>query len=186
MIEVQVENIIVSLSVSGSLDLSQLAEDLPDVQYHPDDAPAVILQFSHPRSMAALSSTGAVMVTGPKNMEEVHDVVSMILDRLKIVGVELRDTPEICVQNVTVSTDLHQELKLRSLAKSLQISDFSPRVFPGLVYKGEDPNTVILLFDSGKMVCNGKCLQEATVAVKNMVEKLVSFGIKMEENVCPK
>jgi transcription initiation factor TFIID TATA-box-binding protein len=186
MNEVQVENIIVSFSVSCNLDLSQLAEDLPDAQYHPDDAPAVILQFSHPRSMAALSSTGTVMVTGPKNMEEAHNVVSMILDRLKIVGVEPRGTPEICVQNVTVSTDLHQELKLRSLAKSLQISDFSPRVFPGLVYTGEDPNTVILLFDSGKMVCNGKSLQEATVAVKNMVEKLVSFGIKMEENVCPK
>jgi transcription initiation factor TFIID TATA-box-binding protein len=90
------------------------------------------------------------------------------------------------VQNVTVSADLHQELKLRNLAKFLQIPEYSPRVFPGLVYKGEDPNTVILLFDSGKMVCNGKSVEEATVAVKKMVEKLVSFGIKMEENVCQK
>jgi len=186
MTEIQVENIIVSFSVSTALDLSQLAEILPDAQYHPDDVPAIILQFSHPHSMAALSSTGIVMMTGPKNMNEVHDVAKMIMDRLNVVGVELSETPEILVQNVTVSTDIHQEIKLRSLAKSLRISEYARRVFPGLVYKGEDPNTVILLFDSGKIVCNGKSLEDATAALEKMLEKLVSFGIKMEENVCPK
>jgi len=186
MTEVQVENIIVSFSVSTNLDLAQLAEDLPDAQYHPEDAPAVILQFSQPHSMAAFSATGTVMVTGPKSMAEVHEVVRMILDRLKIVGIQPPDAPEVDVQNVTVSIDLHQELKLRTLAKSLQSSEFSPREFPGLVIKGDDPNTVILLFDTGKLVCNGKSLEEATIAVKAMVEKLGSFGIKMEENVCPK
>jgi transcription initiation factor TFIID TATA-box-binding protein len=186
MTGVQVENIIVSFSVSSALDLSKLAEVLPDSQYHPDDAPAIILQFPHPHSMAALSSSGSVVLTGSKNMEEVHDVVKMVMDRLNIVGVECVESPELLVQNVTVSIDLCQEIKLRSLAKFLQIPEYSPRVFPGLVYKGEDPNTVILLFDSGKMVCNGKSVEEATVAVKKMVEKLVSFGIKMEENVCQK
>jgi transcription initiation factor TFIID TATA-box-binding protein len=186
MTEVQMENIIVSFSVSSSLDLAQLAEILPDAQYHPDDTPAIILQFPHPHSMAALSSTGAVVLTGPKNMDEVHDVVKMVLDRLNVVGVDCEESPELSVQNVTVSTDLHQEIKLRSLAKFLQIPAYSPRVFPGLVYREEDPNTVILLFDSGKMVCNGKSVEDATVAVEKMVEKLVSFGIKMEENVCRK
>jgi transcription initiation factor TFIID TATA-box-binding protein len=186
MTEVQVENIIVSFSVSYSLDLCQLAEILPDAQYHPDDVPAIILQFSHPHSMAALSSTGAVVMTGPKTMDEVYEAVKMIMDRLNVVGVDLIESPEISVQNVTISTDLHQEIKLRSLAKSLQGFEYSPRVFPGLVYKKEDPNTVILLFDSGKIVCNGKSVGDATAALKKMLEKLVSFGIKMEENVCPK
>lgn len=186
MTGVQVENIIVSFSVSSALDLSKLAEILPDAQYHPDDAPAIILQFPHPHSMAALSSSGTAMLTGPKNMEEVHDIVKMVMDRLNVIGVECVKSPELSVQNVTVSTDLHQEIKLRSLAKFLQIPEYSPRVFPGLVYKGEDPNTVILLFDSGKMVCNGKSIEDTTAALKKMVEKLVSFGIKLEENVCPK
>ncbi|MCX6661172.1 MAG: TATA-box-binding protein [Euryarchaeota archaeon] len=186
MTGVQVENIIVSFSVSSALDLSKLAEILPDAQYNPENAPAVILQFPHPHSMAALSSSGTVVVTGPKNMEEVHEVVKMVMDRLNVVGVECDESPELSMQNVTVSTDLRQEIKLRSLAKFLKIPEYSPRMFPGLVYKGEDPNTVILLFDSGKMVCNGKSVEEATVAIEKMVEKLVSFGIKMEENKCLK
>jgi transcription initiation factor TFIID TATA-box-binding protein len=181
MAEIQVENIIVSFSVSCPLDLSKLAEILPDAQYNPTDVPAIILQFPTPRSMAALSSTGTVVVTGPKNMDEVHDVVKMVMDRLAVVGVERSGTPEISVQNVTASTDLNQKIKLRSLAKSLQIAEYTPRIFPGLVYKGDDPNTVILLFGSGKIVCNGIRLEDVTVALENMVEKLLSFGIKKEE-----
>ncbi len=186
MTEIQVENIIMSFSVSSTLDLPKLAEILPDSQYHPEDAPAIILQFTHPHSMAALSSSGEVVMTGLKNFDEADDVVKMIQDRLEVVGVEYVESPELVVQNVTISTDLHQKLKLRDLAKSLQHSEYSPRKFPGLVYKGNDPNTVILLFDSGKMVCNGITIEEATVAVEKMIKKLVSIGIKMEEKVCQK
>ncbi len=186
MTEVQVENMIVSFSVASSLDLPKLAEILPDAQYHPADAPAIILQFPHPHSMAALSSSGSVTMTGPRDMNEVHDVVKMILDRLNVVGVDCIESPDISVQNVTVSANLHQELKLRSLAKFLQIPEYAPRVFPGLVYKAGDPNTVILLFDSGKMVCNGESVEDATAALEKMLEKLVSFGIKLEEKVCLK
>ncbi|DAC72186.1 MAG TPA: TATA-box-binding protein [Thermoplasmata archaeon] len=186
MAEVQVENIIVSFSVSSSLDLPKLAAILPDAQYNPDDVPALVMLFTNPRSMATLSSSGTVVVTGPKSMDEASDVVKMIVDRLKVVGVKMQETPEITVQNVTGSSDLHQKLKLRSLAKSLQIEDYNPKIFPGLVYKGDDPNTVILLFDSGKIVCNGMRLEDVTVAIDKMLEKLLSFGIKTEENVCQK
>jgi transcription initiation factor TFIID TATA-box-binding protein len=186
MVEVQVENIVVSFSVSISLDLPKLADALPDAQYNPTDVPALILQFSTPRSMAALSADGTVVMTGPKTMDEVDEVIKMIKDRLTAAGVELSESPEITVQNVSVSIDLHQELKLRSLTKSLGTAEYSPRVFPGIVYKEDDPNTVILLFDSGKIVCNARTLKDATVAVDKMVEKLLSFGIKMEEKECQK
>ena len=186
MVEVQVENIIVSFTISSSLDLPKLAEILPDATYDPDEVPAIVLHFSKPRSMATLFSTGDVVVTGPRSMDEVHDVVKMVTDRLDVVGVQLDETPELKVMNVTASTDLRQSLKLRRLAKSLQTVEYNRKVFPGLVYKGDDPNTVILLFDSGKIVCNGIRLEDVTVALDKMLEKLLSFGIKKEENVCQK
>ena len=186
MVEVQVENIIVSFTISSSLDLLKLAEILPDATYDPDEVPAIVLHFSKPRSMATLFSTGNVVVTGPRSMDEIHDVVKMVTDRLDVIGVQLDETPELKVMNVTASTDLHQALKLRRLAKSLKTVEYNRKVFPGLVYKGDDPNTVILLFDSGKIVCNGIRLEDVTVALDKMLEKLLSFGIKKEENVCPK
>jgi transcription initiation factor TFIID TATA-box-binding protein len=186
MVEVQVENIVVSFTISSLLDLPKLAEILPDATYKPDEVPVIVLHFSKPRSMVTLFSTGNVMVTGPRSMDEVHDVVKMVTDRLYVVGVQFDKTPEIKIQNVTVSTDLQQSLKLRRLARSLQTVEYTPRVFPGLIYKGDDPNTVILLFGSGKIVCNGIRLEDVTVALDKTLEKLVSFGIKKEENVCQK
>jgi transcription initiation factor TFIID TATA-box-binding protein len=110
----------------------------------------------------------------------------MVMDRLSVVEtIDSVVSPEISVQNVTISTDLKQTVKLRSLAKDLH-TEYAPRVFPGLVYKGDDPNTVILLFNSGKIVCNGARLEDVTVALEKMLEKLLSFGIKKEEDECPK
>jgi len=186
MVEVKVENIVVSFTISSSLDLPKLAEILPDTTYNPDEVPVILLQLSKPCSMITLFSTGNVMMTGLKSMDEVRDVVKMVTDRLDVAGVQIDKTPEIRVQNITVSTDLQQPLKLRHLAKSLETVEYTPKVFPGLVYKGDDPNTVILLFDSGKIVCNGIKLEEITVALDKILEKLLSFGIKKEENVCQK
>jgi len=59
----------------------------------------------------------------------------------------------------------------------LQYAEYDPKVFPGVVYKGEDPNTVILLFDSGKIVCNAATLEQSTRALDVMKEKLVTFGM---------
>jgi len=186
MAEVKVENIVVSFTVSALLDLPKLAEILPDTKYNPDEVPVLILKLFKPRSMATLFSNGNVLVTGPRSMDEVHDVVKMVTDRLYIIGVQINKTPEIRVQNISASTDLQQSLNLRRLSKSLEPVEYAPKIFPGLVYKGNDPNTVILLFGSGKIVCNGSNLEEVTVALDKILEKLLSFGIIKEEDVCPK
>jgi TATA-box binding protein (TBP) (component of TFIID and TFIIIB) len=54
------------------------------------------------------------------------------------------------------------------------------------VYKTDDPNTVILLFASGKVVCNGTTAESISIALDKMIEKLLSIGIRKEENVCQK
>jgi transcription initiation factor TFIID TATA-box-binding protein len=177
---------IVSFSLAPSLDLAKLAAILPDTNYNPDEVPALVLQFIKPRSVITFFSTGTVFVTGPKNMYEVNDIIKMVSDRLTVVGVECNKTPEVLIQNITASTQLQQKVDVAFLAKSLQNTEYDPKVFPGLVYKGEDPNTVILLFNSGKIVCNGTTLEEITIALDKMMEKLVLLGIRKEENVCPK
>jgi transcription initiation factor TFIID TATA-box-binding protein len=186
MTDVQVENMVVSFSIGMPLDLPHLAGILPDAKYKPDDVPALVLEFGKPRSIATLLSTGTVVVTGPRSMDEVHEVQHLILDRLRMAGVQPQGTPEVSVQNVAASTDLCCALDLRFLVKSLQHAQYDKKMFPGVVYAGEDPNTVILLFDSGKIICNAQNLETVTVALEKMVEKLLSFGIRKEEKTCQK
>jgi len=186
MTDVQIENMVVSFSIGSPLDLPKLAGILPDATYNPVDVPALVLQFIKPRSIATLFPTGNVVVTGPRSTNDVQEIMKMVLDRLSVTGVQSQESPEITVQNVTASTDLYRSLDLRQLVKSLQHVEYDPAVFPGVIYKGDDPNTVILLFDSGKIVCNGKSPEAVTVALEKMLEKLLSFGIKKEEKTCQK
>ena len=110
-------------------------------------------------------------------MDEVNEIIKMVSDRLTVLGVQPNGSPSVTVQNVTASSNLQRHLDLKRLAKSLQHAEYDPAVFPGVVYKGEDPNTVILLFDSGKIVCNAATLESVTVALNNMKEKLLTFGM---------
>jgi transcription initiation factor TFIID TATA-box-binding protein len=186
MTDVCVENIIVSFSLATTLDLQKLSGVLTDATFNPDDIPALVVQFQKPKSVVTLFSTGNVMVTGPKTMDEVQEVVKMISDRLSVADVQLQSNPEVHVQNITASTDLGHAVELRRLKKSLKTVEYNPKKFPGLMYTGENPNTVILVFDSGKIVCNGPRLEEVTAAIDSLMNKLVSFGIRKEEHVCQK
>jgi transcription initiation factor TFIID TATA-box-binding protein len=168
------------------LDLQKLAGILPDAKYNPQEVPALVLQFIKPRSIATLFPTGNVVVTGPRNMNDVSDIMKMVLDRLSVTGVQSEGTPKLIIQNVTASTEMNRSLELRQLVKLLQHVEYDPAIFPGVVYKADDPNTVILLFDSGKIVCNGTSLETVTIALEKMLEKLLSFGIKKEEKTCQK
>jgi transcription initiation factor TFIID TATA-box-binding protein len=186
MTDVRVENIIAFFTLASSLDLEKLAAILPGTNYNPDEVPVLVLQFIKPRSVVTFFPTGTVFVTGAKNTDELSDIMKMLTNRLTVVGIPCEKNPEVHVQNITASTELYRTLDLPFLSKSLQNTEYDPKVFPGLVYKGDDPNTVILLFNSGKIVCSGTRLEEITVALDKMMEKLLSFGIKKEENVCQK
>jgi len=177
---------VVSFRISPSLDLQKLAEVLPDAKYNPDEVPALVVQFIKPRSVVTLFSNGNVALTGPKSMGEVEEIIKMLRDRLVVVGIHTEETPKITVQNTTISTHLGRTLDLKALAKSLQTTEYHAKEFPGVIYRTDDPNTVILLFDSGKIVCNGVTLEGIRGALDTLMEKLISLGIRKEENVCQK
>jgi transcription initiation factor TFIID TATA-box-binding protein len=46
---------------------------------------------------------------------------------------------------------------------------YEPEVFPGLIYRMQDPKTVFLIFSTGKIVCTGT---KNKIDVKNAVIKL--------------
>jgi transcription initiation factor TFIID TATA-box-binding protein len=167
---------VVSFRVSSSLDLQKLSVILPEATYNPDEAPALIMQCRKPRSVVTMFSDGTVTLTGPKSMADVEEVVKMICDRLLIIGVQPGENPAVTICNTTVSTDVGKTLNLKTLAKSLENAEYNPKQFPGLIYQTETPKTVILLFDSGKIVGNGGTLEEIQQPLETLMKKLMMEG----------
>jgi len=149
---------------------------LPEVTYNPDEAPALIMQCRKPRSVVTMFSDGTVTLTGPKSMADVEEVVKMIRDRLLVIGVQPGENPAVTICNTTVSTDVGRTLDLKALAKSLENAEYDPKQFPGLIYQTENPKTVILLFDSGKIVGNGGTLEEIQQPFETLMKKLMMEG----------
>jgi transcription initiation factor TFIID TATA-box-binding protein len=77
--------------------------------------------------------------------------------------------PEIVIQNIVASGDLHTNIDLNLAAVVMEYAMYEPEVFPGLIYRMQDPKTVFLIFSTGRIVCTGGKTKEI---VKNAVKKL--------------
>ena len=89
--------------------------------------------------------------------------------------------PVIRIQNIVASAALNQRISLNKIVEKFPFAEYSPRVFPGLVFRLKKPKTATLIFETGKMVCTGaKSEKEAIQAVNKVARELKSHGIPLE------
>lgn len=86
--------------------------------------------------------------------------------------------PIIRIQNIVASATLNQRISLKLIGEKFPHTEYSPRVFPGLVFRLKKPKTATLIFETGKMVCTGaKSEKEAVQAVNKVTKELRNHGI---------
>jgi transcription initiation factor TFIID TATA-box-binding protein len=89
-----------------------------------------------------------------------------------------RRKPSISIQNIVASAALNQKINLKLIVEKFPNAEYSPRVFPGLVFRLKKPKTATLIFETGKMVCTGaKSEKEAIHAVNKVTRELKNHGI---------
>ena len=88
--------------------------------------------------------------------------------------------PTIRIQNIVASAALNQRISLKTIVEKFPQAEYSPRVFPGLVFRLKKPKTATLIFETGKMVCTGaKSEKEAIQAVNKVCKELRKRGIPL-------
>jgi len=88
--------------------------------------------------------------------------------------------PVIHIQNIVASAALNQRISLKTIVEKFPHAEYSPRVFPGLVFRLKKPKTATLIFETGKMVCTGaKSEKEAIQAVNKVVKELKTHGMSV-------
>jgi transcription initiation factor TFIID TATA-box-binding protein len=86
--------------------------------------------------------------------------------------------PTIHIQNIVASAALNQRISLKTIVEKFPHAEYSPKVFPGLVFRLKKPKTATLIFETGKMVCTGaKSEKEAIQAVNKVTKELKNHGI---------
>lgn len=80
------------------------------------------------------------------------------------------------IQNIVGSCDVKFPIKLDELHTShKQFCSFEPEMFPGLIYRMQNPKIVLLIFVSGKLVLTGaKTKPDIDEAFENIYYVLLS------------
>lgn len=178
----RIENIVATVNLGIDLDLDKLAERLPAAEYNPEQFPGLILRLQRPKISALIFRTGKMVCTGAKSENELKRAVKELVRLLNEHGADVPLMPEIQVQNIVASGNLHAEVDIEKSALMLENSMYEPEQFPGLIYRMDDPKVVLLIFSSGKIVCTGaKKEQQVRDAVFKIHDILKDIGALYEE-----
>ena len=166
---IRIENIVATVTLHQELDLNYISREIPGVSYQPEEFPGLILRLQNPRLTALIFGSGKMVVTGAKSVNQLIRGFRRILRMLARHGIVIRQKPSVHIQNIVASANLGVEVDLEKAAELLENSMYEPEQFPGLIYRMTDPNVVLLIFSSGKMVITGAKSEEN---VKKAVEKI--------------
>ena len=169
-LDYKIENVVatVVVEITEKIDLNVIARKHADVEYNPERFPGLVMRILKPKATILIFSTGKMVVTGMRKASEAGKVVEKVLKNIRKAGIKVSN-PEITIQNIVASGDLHTNIDLNMAAIVMEYAMYEPEVFPGLIYRMQDPKTVFLIFSTGRIVCTGAKRKEI---VKEAVRKL--------------
>jgi len=169
--EVTIVNIVVSAALGHDIPLEKMAATLSNTEYNPEQFPGLVIRIKDPKTSALIFSSGKIVCTGARTMDDVRASIRKIIKSLEKINVKIKDFPEVNIQNIVASGSIGMDLNLNTLAMRLENTEYEPEQFPGLVYKLAGTNATFLLFSNGKIVCTGT---KSETDVHSAVEKLIT------------
>jgi transcription initiation factor TFIID TATA-box-binding protein len=178
--EINIQNVVASTKLSESFDLVSIESELEGAEYNKTKFPGMVYRVMNPKAAFLIFSSGKVVCTGAKNVEDVITVIHNVAKKLGSLGVDVVEDPDITIQNIVASADLGTKLNLNAIAIGLGFEniEYEPEQFPGLVYRIKSPKIVVLIFSSGKLVVTGgKSPADCRRGVEIVREQLESMSL---------
>jgi len=168
--EIEIVNIVVSSDLKHDVPLEKMAATLSNTEYNPEQFPGLVLRIKEPKTSALIFSSGKIVCTGARTMEQVDEAIQKIIKSLEKINVKITIKPEVTIQNMVASGSVGMDLNLNKLAIKLENTEYEPEQFPGLVYKLNEAKATFLLFSNGKVVCTGT---KSETEVRAALDKLI-------------
>jgi len=168
-LDISVENVVATATLGQKLDLIAIMKVFRNVEYRPKRFPGLVFRLKRPKTATLIFSTGKMVCTGAKSDKLARSAIRKVVRELKNNGIIILGKPEIVIQNIVATANLHGKIDLEMVADIMDNVMYEPEQFPGLIYRMGDPKVVILIFTSGKLVCTGgKSAEMVDVAVAKL------------------
>lgn len=183
----KVQNIVVNCNLFTEIDLEELSETYRDVELNLNRFPGICLRLSRPKAAILLFSNGKMVMTGLRESKFVEIVLEKVLQKLRNLGIQFQQPPEKKIVNIVASGSLGNPVNLDLSSILLERAMYEPEVFPGLIYRLEDPvKCVALMFSSGRIVITGvkreEDIQEVILKIGRNLKEKGLFRLPGEED----
>lgn len=163
-----VVNMVGSGKFDVEFDLRVLSGDLGDVaEYDPGDHTGMHIRLSN-GALVTLYRTGSYHIVGVETEDALAEAREELIERLETLNIDVNlDDDGFDVRNIVCTADYGRSVNLNALAIGLGLEnvEYEPEQFPGLVYRPESHDTVVLVFGSGKLVITGLTTIETASSV---------------------
>ncbi|MFC6907091.1 TATA-box-binding protein [Halalkalicoccus tibetensis] len=172
---VEVQNIVASTKIAQEVDLDALCQDLDNAQHSTGAVTCLTYRLQEPKIAINIHQSGKLIITGAKSVQDVYTGFYCLFDELRELHIDLLDPPHISIDNVVTSADLGQSVDLATVAIKLGVEqiEYEPEQFPALIYWLEEPNAVVMLFASGKMVITGCTTKNTAINASEMASSQI-------------
>eukprot|EP00906_Rhabdomonas_costata_P007243 RCo010407 len=164
---ITVQNVVCTCSLGTELELREIAVRARNAEYNPKKFGACVMRLRDPKSTALVFHSGKVIVTGAKTVEAAHTAAKKHARIIQKVGIPVQ-FKQFQVQNLVACADVRVPIPLEEF--QLQFPNnthFEPEIFPGLVFRLQQPHCACVLFCSGKVVVTGvKSMGDAEAALR--------------------
>ena len=83
--KIQIENIVASAQIPARLDLDKIVFGLENTEYEPDQFPGLVYRMKNPKAVLLLFSSGKVICTGIRKIEDVEYSMNFVFKKLKSI-----------------------------------------------------------------------------------------------------
>jgi transcription initiation factor TFIID TATA-box-binding protein len=176
----EVVNVVGTVSYRQELDLDELAstfekrDEIASVSYNPADVHWVQTYFEPDDTYVAFYRRGDCSITGADSIEHFEEIAGRANSVMRdLLGFDF--TPTSVVSNIVVTSSLDIEVKLEEIVIALGLEDteYEPEQFPAVIYRGYEPDAVVLVFSSGKILCTGlDDFEEIRTTIDDFAQKI--------------
>jgi len=155
-VKTKIQNIVLTATYKNTeFNLKKLARSLDGAVYNPEAFPGVIYKSVHPSASFLIFASGKMNCVGARSISDAKQAIGKLTRKLREAHIKVKTEPKVKVQNIVASVNFGRKFDLERIARKFENTEYEPEVFPGLVFRLDDPKTVLLLFVSGKGVCAG-------------------------------
>jgi len=153
--EPKLENIVSTVNLACELDLRRITLQAKNAEYNPKRFAAVIMRIRNPKTTALIFSSGKIVCTGAKSEIDSRTAAMKYAKTIKKLGFDVKFR-EFMIQNMVASCGVEFGIKLDELLLTYnKFCTYDPEIFPGLIFRMEEPRIVFLIFSSGKIILTG-------------------------------